>query len=248
MCGAKIRASHSQGRKQKYAYYHCNHCKKYRVPAEQMNNDILRYLRQIRPCKAILDLYEEVLNDIRTEKFKGINKEKNRIQEDIKKVEVRLQRLQDRFLDEEISSEDYKEIRQRYNDEIYALKSQLEIMKIPNRSVVEPQVAYAMSFINNMERCLSMVDMSVKMDVLGSILSGKMVFENGKCRTAEFNPIIAILMGREPFLNDNGVSGNTETPLLYPEPGSNRHGLLHWCLRPARLPIPPSGLVCFSVA
>ena len=34
----------------------------------------------------------------------------------------------------------------------------------------------------------------------------------------------------------------------YPEPGSNRHGLLHWCLRPARLPIPPSGLVCFSVA
>ena len=27
----------------------------------------------------------------------------------------------------------------------------------------------------------------------------------------------------------------------YPEPGSNRHGLLHWCLRPTRLPIPPSG-------
>ena len=29
---------------------------------------------------------------------------------------------------------------------------------------------------------------------------------------------------------------------MYPEPGSNRHGLPHWCLRPARLPIPPSGL------
>ena len=29
--------------------------------------------------------------------------------------------------------------------------------------------------------------------------------------------------------------------LLYPEPGSNRHELLHWCLRPTRLPIPPSG-------
>lgn len=28
---------------------------------------------------------------------------------------------------------------------------------------------------------------------------------------------------------------------LYPEPGSNRHGLLHRCLRPTRLPIPPSG-------
>ena len=29
---------------------------------------------------------------------------------------------------------------------------------------------------------------------------------------------------------------------LYPEPGSNRHShYSHWCLRPARLPIPPSG-------
>ena len=28
----------------------------------------------------------------------------------------------------------------------------------------------------------------------------------------------------------------------YPEPGSNRHShYSHWCLRPARLPIPPSG-------
>ncbi len=248
ICGEKICASHSKGRSQTYAYYHCNHCKKYRIPAQQMNDDIMRYLRQICPCKAVLDLYEEVLNDIRTEKYKGIYKEKNRIQDDIKKVEVRLQRLQDRYMDEEISSEDYRDIRQRYQDEIYALKSQAEILKVPNRGVVEPQMAYAMSFINNIERCLNSVEISVKMDVLGSIFSGKMVFENGKCRTAEFNPIIAILMGREPFFNEKGASVDTETPLLYPEPGSNRHGLLHWCLRPARLPIPPSGLVCFSVA
>ena len=245
ICGEKICASHSKGRSQTYAYYHCNHCKKYRIPAQQMNDDIIRYLRQICPCKAVLDLYEEVLNDIRAEKYKGVNKEKNRIQDDIKKVEVRLQRLQDRYMDEEISPEDYRDIRQRYQDEIYALKSQAEILKVPNRGVVEPQMAYAMSFINNIERCLNSVEISVKMDVLGSIFSGKMVFENGKCRTAEFNPIIAILMGREPFFNAKGASVDTETPLLYPEPGSNRHGLLHWCLRPARLPIPPSGLVCF---
>ena len=33
----------------------------------------------------------------------------------------------------------------------------------------------------------------------------------------------------------------TKRRFQYPEPGSNRHGLLHWCLRPTRLPIPPSG-------
>ena len=30
----------------------------------------------------------------------------------------------------------------------------------------------------------------------------------------------------------------------YPDSGSNRDGLPHWCLRPARLPIPPSGQEC----
>ena len=29
--------------------------------------------------------------------------------------------------------------------------------------------------------------------------------------------------------------------LMYPDPGSNRDEFPHWCLRPARLPIPPSG-------
>lgn len=28
---------------------------------------------------------------------------------------------------------------------------------------------------------------------------------------------------------------------VYPDSGSNRDALRHWCLRPARLPIPPSG-------
>ena len=58
-----------------------------------------------------IPLYEEVLNDIWAEKFKGVNKEKNRIQDDIKRIEMRLQRLQDRYMDEEISSEDYRDIR-----------------------------------------------------------------------------------------------------------------------------------------
>ena len=43
---------------------------------------------------------------------------------------------------------------------------------------------------------------------------------------------------KEKSLANQGFTRN----LWYPDPGSNRDGLLHWCLRPARLPIPPSGL------
>ena len=220
-CGQKISASHSKGRNKVYAYYHCNHCGKYRVPAPKMNEDILRYISQIRPCQAVLDLYEAILSDVRTEKFKGINKEKNRIQEDIKKVEIRLQRLQDRYMDDEISAEDYKEMRQRYSDEIYALKNQIEIMKIPNRGDVEQQMAYAISFINNLERCLTEVEIPVKLDVLGSIFKGKMVFADGECRTAEYNPVVPLLVGKSSYYKTKGASDNSETPLQYPHRESN---------------------------
>ena len=66
---------------------------------------------------------------------------------------------------------------------------------------------------------LSCIDYCFPVSILGSILNGKMVFEDGKCRTAEFNPIIALLMGQEPIIIKNGVSFCTETPLLYPELG-----------------------------
>ncbi len=239
-CGEKITASHSKGRNKVYAYYHCNHCGKYRVPADKMNEDILCHIRQIRPCQAVLDLYEEVLNDLRANKFKDINKKKQRIQEDVKKVELRLERLQDRYLDGDISTDEYKSIRQRYSDEIYTLKSQLEIMKTPNRNYIEPQMAYATSFINNMERCILSVEIEGKMEVLNSIFKGKMVFENGKCRTAEYNPIIPLLVGKSSYYKTKGASANAETPLQYLRPESNRHARNgHRILSPARLPIPP---------
>ena len=47
-------------------------------------------------------------------------------------------------------------------------------------------------------------------------------------------------------IKKNAVSMNLQHlcfEALYPDPGSNRDGLPHWCLRPARLPIPPSGLL-----
>ena len=51
------------------------------------------------------------------------------------------------------------------------------------------------------------------------------------------------IKNKEVYYNLLKVS--TLLELKYPEPGSNRHGLPHWCLRPARLPIPPSGLQAY---
>ena len=67
-----------------------------------------------------------------------------------------------------------------------------------------------------------------------------MVFENGKCRTAEYNPIIPLLVGKSSYYKTKGASALAEAPLQYLRPESNRHARNgHRILSPARLPIPP---------
>ncbi len=76
--------------------------------------------------------------------------------------------------------------------------------------------------------------------------------EKRKIASTEFTENLESLESLENLESlEHPESANKKTPTecsiqsaftMYPEPGSNRHGLPHWCLRPARLPIPPSGL------
>lgn len=48
-------------------------------------------------------------------------------------------------------------------------------------------------------------------------------------------------MAEWPVKKTKEDSRSENPPFQYPDPGSNRDGLLQRCLRPSRLPIPPSG-------
>ena len=68
----------------------------------------------------------------------------------------------------------------------------------------------------------------------------KMNYANIFAKKCRKNNIFDQARAKPPH-KESGKSLLTRRLPSYPEPGSNRHGLLHWCLRPARLPIPPSG-------
>ncbi len=48
-------------------------------------------------------------------------------------------------------------------------------------------------------------------------------------------------MSSKIIKKSQGTDDNALAFIVYPDSGSNRDALRHWCLRPARLPIPPSG-------
>lgn len=223
-CGAPIRASFSSGRKGvKYPYYHCNDCAKFRVRAENGNDVFLRYLSQIKPHPAVLALYNEVLADIRKECSKGVENKKDELNTELLKINDRYATLQDRWLDGLLDNDLFKQMSERLKQQQKDLQDKLDMLEIPKRAVVEPQIGYTISFISNMDKCLSAISVDAKIDVLGSILDGKIVIDNKKCRTAKFNSVISLIVGKSDIYtgeNEKRSLSFTETPLLYPEPGS----------------------------
>ena len=85
-----------------------------------------------------------------------------------------------------------------------------------------------------------------KIKMLGSMFPEKIEFDGTKYRTDSYNSVLTLIYQNANILERQKKKNRNlpkEIPIQYPEPGSNRHGMPHWCLRPARLPIPPSGLI-----
>ena len=69
-------------------------------------------------------------------------------------------------------------------------------------------------------------------------------FNNDWLRLEMWQKVGVLLLLATLWLPDKSKTAENQminSGFEYPDPGSNRDELLHWCLRPARLPIPPSG-------
>ena len=66
VCGHPLTGAASKGRNGYYNYYFCNHEHKHlNVRAEVVNKGFIKFVSTLKPNKAVLELYNEILQDIR---------------------------------------------------------------------------------------------------------------------------------------------------------------------------------------
>ena len=104
--------------------------------------------------------------------------------------------------------------------------------------------------INNVDSYMSDAKIEVKCKLLSSMLPEKITFDGKSYRTESYNLVLDLIYKQTNALrgdkNKNGESFSTFSALV---PGAGiepARVLPHWCLRPARLPIPPSGQMVWS--
>ncbi len=188
-CGERVTGSKSKGNGGYYYYYHCNHCRKVRIKAEQVDRGFEKLLQQVKPKKEVLNLYRQILQDLKRDIAKTNEEDIPTLNKSICALKSKIERLQDRFVDEQLSFEEYKSIRSRYESKLNALQDELNKKRSSNKH--DPNGIKKTIFnCFNLPEIYNSADMTDRLKIIGSIFPRNFIFSKNKCRTNEINEVI----------------------------------------------------------
>lgn len=210
VCGNPVYGSFSQGRTKRYAYYHCNYCGKFRISADEANENMYEYLSSIKPNEAVMALYEAILLDIQKQNSKANLDEYERLNKSLEETDKKIKKVQDKWFEGVLDDTAFTNM----NERLMAEKNDLEIKlasskEQPSSKEMNEKLKYSLAFIENLGYCVANSPIDLKLNILGSIFSEKIVFENSKPRTTELSPLVSLITGKSR--DCNGIK--TKKPL-----------------------------------
>ena len=223
ICGHCLTGATSSGNGGKYTYYFCcNDSKHIRVRAEVVNDAFIHYLSVLKPYKAVLDLYNEILKDIRMGDRKAQIRHTEALKEELNATVKRMDSVQDKYIDGDIDKATYNRLMERYSNEAESVKQHIELAENKNSAKVEPKMGYAISLIDNIDRFILDAPVSLKIKLLGSMFPEKIEFDGKKYRTKNYNKVLDFIYQQTNELHcgnkENGESFSTFS-VSVPRPG-----------------------------
>ena len=225
VCGCALTGATSSGNGGKYTYYFCcNNQKHIRVRSENVNEEFARYTAQLKPNKTVLDLYNEILKDLQSERKGESKKEVAALQNELSTVQKRINSIEDKYLDGDLTKEEYNRMLERYTKEASTIQQQVEMRENPNRSNIEPKLNYSINLINNIDSYIRNASVGVKIKLISSMFPEKIEFDGKTYRTNSYNKVLDLIYQQTNELRGvekkNGESFSTFSASV-PRPGTS---------------------------
>ena len=225
VCGCALTGATSSGNGGKYTYYFCcNNQKHIRVRSENVNEEFARYTAQLKPNKTVLDLYNEILKDLQSERKGESKKEAAALQNELSTVQKRINSIEDKYLDGDLTKEQYNRMLERYTKEASAMQQQIEMRENPNRGNIEPKLNYSINLINNIDSYIRNASVGVKIKLISSMFPEKIEFDGKTYRTNSYNKVLDLIYQQTNELRGvekkNGESFSTFSASV-PRPGTS---------------------------
>ena len=194
-CGKAITGAVSKGGSGgKYPYYFCPTTGKHlRMSADTVNSAFVDYVSSLRPNEIVLNIYGDVLDDLRKENAKDIRAIIEQLEKEAYDINERMNSIEDKYLDEEIDKNDYNRMISRQKSKLRQIEDRKDMFETQNRARIEPQLKYAINLINNIDTFFQNAPAEHKIRLLSSIFPDKIEFDGKIFRTENINRVLALI-------------------------------------------------------
>ena len=198
VCGNPVYGSTSNnGSKKKIRRYYNNYkcscdCVGQSYKADIVHEEFYQCLASIKPSQDIMALFELILIDTYKESIKDIEMLSNRINKQIIELESNQLSLTEKYITGKIDEVIYQKLLEKYKMDLLELKAERANYNSNNREL-DKYLSFGMGLLSNLDVCYKKSSIEVKVKLLGSYFTEKLVFENGKFRTLPFNDVIMLI-------------------------------------------------------
>ncbi|GAB2540914.1 recombinase family protein [Rufibacter soli] len=243
-CGNKF-TGYLNKKKQKH-YYICNNKEcRVNVAALHCNKAFVEYQRNIIPITLTSTMLTQRLEQVFVE-LNRINKEEVQCREvELVDVKKKINLLAEKLLSGVVTNDLFKEKLQELESERGFLDTELEKLRI-NLSNPQEMVKKCIQYVRKSPFLWQNEGVSVKRSVQETTFRGNIFYDkkNDTYRTERVNSVYHLITtitasygNKKADLSLSIVNKSAGVPRAGVEPAHQRY----WCLRPTRLPIPPSG-------
>ncbi len=111
------------------------------------------------------------------------------LQNELSIVQKRINSIEDKYLDGDLTKEEYNTMLERYTKEASTMQQQIEMRENPNRSNIEPKLNYSINLINNIDSYIRNASIGVKIKLISSMFPEKIEFDGKTYRTNSYNKV-----------------------------------------------------------
>ncbi|MDP2037369.1 MAG: recombinase family protein, partial [Ignavibacteria bacterium] len=226
-CGKTLRASTSSGNGGKYSYYHCSGGCGERIKVEEANKQLLDALKRITIRDEVLELFQLILEETYgKDKVERVNK--------IAEIEQRRQEIEKQQLDidyqfyvaKKMPEDSYIRLKGSFDKTLALLSSKKYDLEIGNNSLnTAPKLDN--NILSNLPKFFTAAAVEQKREIISSIISEKIIFDENKGRTIKLNSVIELLTNHSNGFMTRGINKPLQKSDLFPrvevpgvEPGS----------------------------
>ncbi|MGE9310903.1 recombinase family protein [Niabella sp. CJ426] len=195
-CGKVLTGSiNKNGHGGSFPYYHCQQQKyacNHRVNADNAHIVLQKYLQTFQPSEEVIELFKHVLADVFNTKDGDRLGRRRLVEVKIEEVRGRINNMDDKFADGNISDENYSRIIKRLKDEENEL-----IMQHATFTKVSPDlnkyVSYSTGLLQNLSEYYTTATFSTKHKLIGVIFPEKLTFSKNEYYTTKTNEVFSLI-------------------------------------------------------